>query len=601
MDAAQSTMRVTQKLYTTLASALTHISHSCYTRHVFASPASVASAHSLTFAESAFCPLCGRRTDALLLELNRNLEPHIARALYAKHPEWNETRGACPRCILDAVTATQQTRSAESIQHETLSPYPVYARDETALLPTPYRVHAYPQFTGRGVVMAFLDSGFYPHPDLTKPYNRILAHIDATVKEPVERPNFRRAAATSWHGLMTSSVAAGNGFLSNYKYRGIARDAQLVLVKTGNRRGRRIHEDDIYRALNWVIHNQHRYNIRVVNMSIGGDIVSDGTLTALDELVEEASARGIAVVCAVGNGGLEQVVPPASAPSAITVGGLDDRNTLERAHHRLYHSNFGRGGHFKAKPDLIAPAIWLAAPMLPQTWVYNEGQYLWKLAHASDAELKKLLQTREADKKFKKETLSMSQDEIRRVIRLRMLEQKYIHAHYQHVDGTSMAAPIVSSVVAQMLEANPNLVPAQLEKILCDTAIPLENFPRERQGYGVLNAAHAVAHALRSENGILHGQPLSPYVQEDVVTFRYDDAKAQRVSLVGEWNGWKPQRLREHAGVWQLHIPRPTRGMYAYKFLIERETRIEWRGDPENLKRVEDGAGDFFSIIEIGD
>lgn len=568
---------------------------------MFASPATVSPPNSLAFADAAFCPLCGRRADALLLELNRNLEPHIARVLHAKHPEWNETRGACPRCVLDAVVTHQQQRHAESIQHETLSPYPIYASDETALLPTPTRAHAYPQFTGRGVVMAFLDSGFYPHPDLTKPYNRILAHIDATVKEPIERPNFRRAAVTSWHGLMTTCVAAGNGFLSQFKYRGIARNAQLVLVKTGNRRGRRIHEDDIYRALNWVIHNQHRYNIRIVNMSVGGDIVSDGTLTALDELVEEASARGIAVVCAVGNGGLEQVVPPASAPSAITVGGLDDANSLERARHRLYHSNFGRGGNFKAKPDLIAPAIWLAAPMLPQTWVYNEGQYLWKLAHASDNELKKLLQTREAENKFKKETLALPLDEIRRVIRARMVEQKYIHAHYQHVDGTSMAAPIVSSVLAQMLEANPNLNPAQLEKILCATAIPLEHFPRERQGHGVLNAAHAVAQALRAENGVWQGQPLSPHVQEDVVTFRYYDAKAERVSLVGEWNGWKPQRLREHAGVWQLHLPRPKHGAYAYKFLIERETRIEWRGDPENLARVEDGGGGFFSWLEIGD
>ncbi len=566
---------------------------------MFAPTLSNSPPNAFSSAESAFCPLCGRRTDALLLELNRDLQAHVTRRLKEKHSEWNSARGTCPQCVLGAVLETQRARHAESIQHETLSPYPVYAPDETALLTTPYRMHAYPQFTGRGVVMAFLDSGFYPHPDLTKPYNRILAHIDATVKEPVERPNFKRPALTSWHGLMTSSVAAGNGFLSAYTYRGIARNAQLVLVKTGNRRGRRIHEDDIYRALNWVIHNQHRYNIRIVNMSIGGDIVSDGTLTALDELVEEASARGIAVVCAVGNGGLEQVVPPASAPSAITVGGLDDANSLERARHRLYHSNYGRGGNFKAKPDLIAPARWLAAPMLPQTWVYNEGQYLWKLAHASDTELKKLLQTRQAEKKFKKETLALSLDEIRRVIRLRMLEQKYIHAHYQHVDGTSMAAPIVSSVIAQMLEANPTLAPAQIEKILCDTAIPLENVPRERQGHGVLNAAHAVALALRASGGALEGHPLSPHIQEDIVTFLYYDAKAQRVMLVGEWNGWKPQRMREQAGVWQLSIPRPKRGAYAYKFLMERETRVEWRGDPENLQRVEDGAGGFFSRMEI--
>lgn len=568
----------------------------------------VVAINSPTPAESAFCPVCGRRTDAVILELNRTIEPPIARILKNQAPHWNQTRGVCPRCVLDAVAAHQRERHSESIQHETLSPYPVYAREETALLPTPYRVHAYPQFTGRGVVMAFLDSGYYPHPDLTRPYNRILAHIDATGAEPVERPNFRRPAATSWHGMMTSCVAAGNGFLSGYHYRGIASDAQLVLVKTGNRRGRRIHEQDIYRALNWVIHNQHRYNIRIINLSIGGDIPSDGTLTALDELVEEASARGMVVVCAVGNGGANQVIPPASAPSAITVGGLDDRNSLERARHQLYHSNFGRGGYLKAKPDLIAPAMWLAAPMLPQTWVYNEGQYLWKLAHASDSELQKLLATKIAENKFKKETLSAPLDEIRRTIRLRMMEQKYIHAHYQHVDGTSMAAPIVSSVVAQMLEANPTLTPAQVETILGETAVPLENFPRERQGHGVLNAAHAVAHALRAPGGALQGQPLSPQLHDDAVTFTFYDAEAKRVAVVGDWNGWKlrfeseRQRAREQGtGMWRLTIPRLKPGIHHYKFVVEHETHTEWRADPENRNRIEDGAGGFYSVLEIRD
>lgn len=552
-------------------------------------------------ADYAFCPLCGRRADAVLLELARQLEPHISAHLRAKHPAWNQARGACPRCVLEAVVATRQHHHADSIQSETLSPFPIYSRDETALLPTPYRVRAYPQFTGRGIVMAFLDSGFYPHPDLTSPYNRILAHIDATVREPFERPNFRRPVLTSWHGLMTTSVAAGNGFLSDGQYRGIATGAQLVLVKTGNRRGYRIREDDIYRALNWVIYNQHRYNIRVVNLSVGGDFPSNGALTPLEELVQEASARGIVVVCAAGNDGVEQLVPPASAPSAITVGGLDDRNSLERNRFRLYHSNYGHGGLLKAKPDLIAPAIWIAAPMLPHTWVYNEGQYLHKLLYASDEELTRLLRTRKAQNKFKKETLDSPLEHVRRVIRERMVEQKYIHAHYQHVDGTSMAAPIVSSVVAQMLEANPTLVPAQIEKILCDTARPLEHSPRAPQGHGVLDAPRAVGAALRAPGGAMHGQPLSPHLHDGLVTFRYYDADAKRVTVIGEWNGWRPNahRLRESAGVWSISIPRPGRGVYAYKFLVEREPRTLWVGDPENSNGIPDGAGGLYSQLEI--
>lgn len=565
-------------------------------------PASHRRASSASPADAAFCPRCGRRVDAVLLELNRDLEPHITRALRTQTPHWKPTQGACPRCVLDAVALTYKQRRAESIQHELQLPYPVYSREETALLATPYRMHAYPQFTGRGVVMAFLDSGFYPHPDLTKPYNRILAHVDATIREPVERPHFRRPALTSWHGLMTSCVAAGSGFLSDGNYRGIAYNAQLVLVKTGNRRGRAIHESDIYRALHWVIQHQHHYNLRVVNLSVGGDIPSDGTLTALDELVEEASARGIVVVCAVGNDNAERVVPPASAPSAITVGGLDDRNSLERGRHLLYHSNYGRGGRHVPKPDVIAPSIWVPAPMLPRTSVYNEGQYLWKLLHAPDQELKKLLQTRKAENTFKKETLALPLDEIRAAIRSRMVEQKYIHAHYQHVDGTSMAAPIVSAVVAQMLEANPTLTPAHIENILKETARPLEHVSHPQQGRGVLNAAHAVARALRAPHGALANFPLSPQVHPDQIEFVYYDVKAQRVAVVGDWNGWQAHahRLRERApGVWHGTIPRLPRGLYAYKFLVERDARRLWRGDPENLHRVEDGLGGFYSLLEI--
>ncbi|MFH4280775.1 hypothetical protein WAJ29_22045, partial [Acinetobacter baumannii] len=43
-------------------------------------------------------------------------------------------------------------------------------------MPTYLRLDADERFAGRGVVIAFLDSGFYAHPDLTTPRNRIIAY-----------------------------------------------------------------------------------------------------------------------------------------------------------------------------------------------------------------------------------------------------------------------------------------------------------------------------------------------------------------------------------------------------------------------------------------
>ena len=546
------------------------------------------------------CPLCGRPVDPAIFQFHRDLEPPIVRRLRARHPGWEPDSGVCPDCVAEAVQQAQAGRSPTPIHQELQLPFPVYARDEVHLLPTPVRVRANPRYTGRGVTIAFLDSGFYPHPDLARPRNRILAHVDARGPEPVAKPNFKKPHGASWHGLMTSSLGAGNGFMSDRLYQGIATHANLVLVKTGNRRGRRIHEGDIHRALAWVIANRDRFDIRVVNISLGGDHVTTGRLTELDRLVEEAADADLVVVAAAGNSGNRGLVPPASAPSAITVGGLDDQNSLDRRHHRMYHSSYGPGARGARKPDVIAPAQWLAAPMLPHTGVHHEALFLWQLLRASDSEMRRILETDYAHARFKKETLRLPLDDVRRVIRERMVEQKFIHPHYQHVDGTSMAAPIVSAVAAQMLEANPSLSPARVKELVAATAEPLEGVPAEQQGAGVINAGGAVAAALRAPGGPLPGWPTSPHLLRRSLTFYYIDGNASEVALVGSFNGWRPagHALQAHSpGVWQITLPRLPRGQHLYKFLVDGK---RWTHDAENPARVEDGYAGFSSVLTIG-
>jgi serine protease AprX len=268
---------------------------------------------------------------------------------------------------------------------------------------------------------------------------------------------------------MTSSVAAGNGYMSDQLYRGIAYQANLVLVKTGNPEGRGIREADIQRALTWVLDNYQRFNIKIINISLGGDHPANGKLSELEQLVEETVRCGMVVVAAAGNSGAERLVSPASAPSAITVGGLDGRNTYDQRQWRLYHSNYGQVAHMQLKPELLAPAIWLAAPMLPHTRVHNEGVFLCRL----DQTIGQLLQSNHGTDRARADEPRSELEAVRHRLRKRMIEQKYIHPHYQHVDGTSMAAPLVSATVALMLEANPMLSPDEVKQLLMSTASPL--------------------------------------------------------------------------------------------------------------------------------
>ena len=543
------------------------------------------------------CPICGCSIDPAVARLSRQIEARTAEALRSLDPGWKIGDDACPECVQRAVQVLRGQRSRASVHGALGLSYPVYAHAEAQLLPTPTRLVANPHYAGRGLTLAFLDSGYYPHPDLTQPANRIKAYVDATLADPVQKVHYKRAEATSWHGLMTTSVAAGNGRQSNGLYRGLAFEASLVLVKTGNRRGRRIPDRDIVRALRWVVDHRAEYDIRVVNISLGGDVASSGAYTPLDSLVEEAVAGGLVVVAAAGNGGVNQIIPPASAPSAITVGGLDDQNSLDPRFHRMWRSSYGRGVNQVLKPEVIAPAIWVAAPMLPRTWVHNEAVLLWRLQGASDRELNRFLKTKRAEAHFKQETLRLPLDEIRGTIRRRITEQKYIHPDYQHVDGTSMAAPIVTSVVAQMLEANPTLPPQTVKDLLLGTAGQLPFVPRAEQGQGVISAARAVAAALRQPGGALRGLPVSPHVTAQSVTFVAHLPGAREVALVARFNHWQPAEhpLREmRPGVWQVRVPTPPEGQYAYKFLVDGE---RWIHDVENPARIEDGAGSFHSLL----
>ncbi len=541
------------------------------------------------------CPLCGHPIDPAIRQLQGPPDAFLSRRLSAEHPGWQPENGACPDCVYRASVGARAAPNGHDVQAELGLPYPADDPDLAELIPTPQRVPINPQYTGRGVTVAFLDSGFYPHPDLIRPTNRIVAFIDATAPTPTERPTYGKIQATSWHGLMVSAIGIGNGWLSEGRYRGIAPRARAILVKTGNRRNKSITERDIGRALKWVIAHRAAHDIKIVNISLGGDHVNTGRLTELDERVEEATAAGLLVVAAAGNSGNRGLMPPASAPSALTVGGLDDRNSLAPAKWGLYWSSFGHGAHGVAKPDVIAPAIWLAAPMLPKTTTHHDALYLFKLLELPDPELSAALETPHALKRLGRRVAELGPNAARSLIRTRMVEHKYIHPHYQHVDGTSMAAPIVSAIAAQMLEANPALTPAQLKALITATATPLADAPAERQGAGLVNGARAVAAALRL--AALHdGTPRSP---QRSITFHYYDRDAKQVAVVGTFNHWLPYgyELDPYApGAWRLTVPAFAPGRHAYKFLID---RTRWTADPENPDRLPDGTDGFFSLLEI--
>ncbi len=488
----------------------------------------------------------------------------------------------------------RRRRAAKPEQHKH-----AHAPNRFAVLPTCERLAADTELRGRGVTLALIDSGFFPHADLTLPHNRIVAYHD--VANPQARLETSEPQSWQWHGTMTSVAAAGNGHLSDGVYAGLAPEARLVLVKASA--SGRITEPNIERALRWVIENKARYDIRVVSISLGGDDDVSYSSNAVDLAAEEAVRRGLVVVVAAGNSGCTEnfhPVPPANAPSVITVGGYDDHNQAGSQGLELYCSSFGPTADGLQKPEIIAPALWVAVPILPGTREYRRAQALAQLAAAPDYRLPSLLRDLGAAAELAELPAIARPSLIRASVERALEDSRIVATHYQHGDGTSFAAPIVASVVAQMLEANPRLTPAAVKDILISTAGRIAGASAVRQGYGVLNARSAVERAAAEQHALSPDQVGPPRMEGGKIAFHYHNDQAGTVALAGDFNGWDAARhffSREAHNIWRVQLEAPPAGRYRYKFVVDGK---RWLDDPANPSKEPDEYGGLNSVLTLG-
>ncbi|REK75549.1 S8 family peptidase [Paenibacillus paeoniae] len=276
------------------------------------------------------------------------------------------------------------------------------------------------RLTGKGINVAFIDTGLYPHPDLTHPTNRIVAFKDLIGRR-------KRPYDDNGHGTHVAGDIAGNGWSSRGKYRGPAPNAGIIAVKAFNRSGD-AYDSTIIKALEWCIRNRRRLNLRILSLSFGGPLFSQCSEDPLCQAIEKAVKAGIVVVVAAGNAGPRRrtIESPGNAPSAITVGAVDDRGNLSQAGDLItYYSSRGPTSGGRIKPDLVAPGervISLRAPGSKQ------------------------------DRKFPN---------------LRVGRRYFV------MSGTSVSAPIVAGAAAQLLQKNPSLTPKQVKAILKRNAFRL--------------------------------------------------------------------------------------------------------------------------------
>lgn len=201
----------------------------------------------------------------------------------------------------------------------------------------------------------------------------------------------------------------------NNKYRGVAPNCDIVGVKVLDDSG--VGDSvQFINGLDWVLANAATYGIVVASMSLGFPFIVPSVDSAVNSLVE----AGIVCVAAAGNGFQydETIFSPGTALKAITVGAIDDVDKVA-----IYSSN-GDGSH--DKPDILAPGGAYASP-LGATEITNPII----AADTNDADL-----------------VSRADDPSIEYFEPEMTDNDY--ASYQ---GTSMATPHISGLVALMIQA----------------------------------------------------------------------------------------------------------------------------------------------------
>ena len=269
-------------------------------------------------------------------------------------------------------------------------------------------------YCGRKVGVAVIDTGVFPHNDIKANLIDFYDCISGR-KNPYDN---------NGHGTHVSGIIAGSGFSSRGAFIGINPDAAIIGIKALNQKGSgKAHH--VLQALEYILKNKEKYNIRIVNISIGGsDDYKDLDNIALIDGVEMAWENGLVVVAAAGNNGPDSgtITAPGVSRKIITVGSSDD---MKKTNRPVSYSSRGPTCHCIIKPDILC-----AGSKIPSLANNNTG--------------------------------------------------------YVTKSGTSMSTPIISGAISLLLEKHPDMTPKDVKIAIKNTAKDL-GISKNIQGYGELD------------------------------------------------------------------------------------------------------------------
>lgn len=198
---------------------------------------------------------------------------------------------------------------------------------------------------GKGVTVAFIDSGVYPHPDLVRPRNRIVDFKDFVnnLFSPYDD-----------HGHGTACIGAGFGASLDGRFRTAAYETNIVCAKAFDKFGTGFYSD-ILAAMQWVLDVREKQGIKIIVLPFGTAAFSKG-FDILGLAAERLWKSGLFVCGCTGNYGPHDssITSPGVSPYCYTTAACSTQELPPRA-----ASFSGRGPVYAKcdKPNAIMPGV----------------------------------------------------------------------------------------------------------------------------------------------------------------------------------------------------------------------------------------------------